>query len=97
MEIKIAHSKLETEMNLSVEINGLEFQIYWTPSDPGEVVCLSKFDTMTEAELKNLLSSFKEAKTILQAECNTLDTLIRPYTNYIVDHSTYYLKEKNEK
>lgn len=93
MEIKIVHSNLETEMNLSVEINGLEFQIYWKPGEPGEVCCLTPFDSMTETELKNLLSSFKEAKVILQAECNTLDSLILPYRNYIVDHSQFYLKK----
>lgn len=88
MEIKIAHSNLgDLDLNLSVSINGLDFQIYWKAiGGSGEVVCLSQFDSMTEAELKNLLSSFKEAKTVLQAECNTLESLIKPYKDYIISN-----------
>lgn len=89
MEIKIVHSNLgDLDLNLSVSINGLDFQIYWRAvNGPGEVVCLSQFESMTEAELKNLLSSFKEAKTVLQAECNTLESLIKPYKDFVASHS----------
>lgn len=84
MEVKVAHNKFEAELNLSVEINGLGFQVYWKMlGPPGEVCCLQKFEGMTEAELKNLLSSFKEAKAVLQNECNKIEGLIEPYLSYI--------------
>lgn len=87
MSIKVIESALQTGVVLEAAVGEFVFSASWErPGSPWEVQCMNMTNTsgvITEKQLRDMVTAFKEAKGQISAEIEMLEEMIKPYVDYM--------------
>jgi len=87
MSVKMVGSVLQTGIVLETVVNEFVFSASWeSPGASWEVSCVNRTGTggvISEKQLRDMVTAFKEAKARIGAEIQTLEDLIKPYVDHL--------------
>ena len=86
MNVKVIGSVLQTGVVLETTVGEFVFSTSWEcPGAAWEVSCLSPHNigVITEKQLRDMVTAFKEAKTKIGEEIAMLEEMIKPYVDYM--------------
>jgi len=84
MNVKAIESKLQTNITLQTVVGDFIFNAHWNYHGAvWEVYCENTPGNISEKQLREMVTAFKEAKVAIGAEIEALEGEIGPYINYV--------------
>ena len=87
MSVKVIGSVLQTGVVLETAVGEFVFSASWEcPGASWEVNCVNRAGAasiITEKQLRDMVTAFKEAKTRIGTEIETLENLLKPYVEHL--------------
>ena len=88
MNVKAIESKLQTNITLQTVVGDFIFNAHWNcPGTVWEVYCENTPSNISERQLRDMVTAFKEAKTSIGSEIEMLEEMIKPYVDYTAKYA----------